>query len=250
MSRPAQLLLAHPGQLRLQCTSYLLVGPEGLILIDPGSSVGEEAILRRLRELGRGPGDLRAVLFTHCHVDHALSAGAWRERGCPLVATPYTAGVLRAGSREVWYEYPECVIPTEVDREVADGEVLALGGLEITALHTPGHTPGCVSYLVDTEAGLTALTGDLLTHEGHPGWAGSVGFSVEQSLASLEKLLAVAPARACWGHGVIEEPATQWLERGIALGRAGEWSLDPHLHPDARPEPDMARRPSSPPSPS
>lgn len=249
MPTPAQFLLAHPGQLRLQCTSYFLVGPQGLVLIDPGSQVGEEAILQRLQQLGYTPQDLAAVLLTHCHVDHALAAGAWRQRGCPLMATPYTAAVLRAGSPEVWYEYPECVFPTEVDREVADGETLALAGVEITAVHTPGHTPGCVSFLVQTQDGLTAFTGDLLTDQGHPGWAGSLGFSLEQTLASLEKLLAAAPARACWGHGVIEEPAQAWLRRGIALGRAGKWVLDPDLHPDARPEPGMAARPSAPPTP-
>lgn len=246
MPPTAQCLIAHPGQLRLQCTSYFLLGPQGPVLIDPGSQVGEEAILQRLQDLGYAPSDLAAILFTHCHVDHALAAGAWRGRGCPLVATPYTAAVLRAGSPEVWYEYPECVLPTEVDREVADGETLHLAGLEITVLHTPGHTPGCASYLVGTQDGLTAFTGDLLTHQGHPGWAGSVGFSPEQTLASLEKLLAAAPARACWGHGIVEEPAEAWLRRGIALGRAGQWVLDPDLHPDARPEPEMRRRPASP----
>jgi glyoxylase-like metal-dependent hydrolase (beta-lactamase superfamily II) len=247
MPTPAQLLLAHPGQLRLQCTSYLLVGPEGLVLIDPGSCVGDEEIIRRLHAEGYAARDVRTVLLTHCHVDHALAAGRWRERGAVLVATPYTAAVLRAGSREVWYEYPDYVFPTEVDREAADGEVLRLAGLEVQALHTPGHTPGCASYLVDTQHGLTAFTGDLLTNEGHPGWAGSVGFSAEQTLASLERLLAAAPVRACWGHGVIEESAVTWIQRGIALGRAGQWVLDPDLHPDAGPEPGMSRRPSPPP---
>ena len=93
------------------------------------------------------------------------------QRGSRIAATPYTAAVLRAGGPEVWYEYPDYVWPTPVDREIADGEVLRLAGLEIRVLHLPGHTPGCAGFLVETAEGLTALTGDLLTGRGHPGWA-------------------------------------------------------------------------------
>ena len=242
MTTPAQLIVAHPGQLRLQCTSYLLVGPEGLVLIDPGSSVGHEDLCHCLAEHGYAPEQVGWVLLTHCHADHVLAAGAWRERGAQLVATPYTAAALRAGSHEVWYEYPDYVLPTEVDREVTDGEVLRLAGLEILALHTPGHTPGCAGFLVETEVGLTAFTGDLLTTLCSPGWAGSVGFSPEQTLASLEKLLTAAPVRICWGHSIIEEPAGEWLRKGIALGRAGEWIIDGELHPESTLAEGMPRR--------
>jgi glyoxylase-like metal-dependent hydrolase (beta-lactamase superfamily II) len=237
------LLLAHPGRY-LQCASYLLVGPEGLVLVDPGSGVGDADLVRRLGEYGYAPEEVGWVLLTHCHCDHTLAARRWRERGSRIAATPYTAAVLRAGGPEVWYEYPDYVWPTPVDREIADGEVLRLAGLEIRVLHLPGHTPGCAGFLVETAEGLTALTGDLLTGRGHPGWAGSAGFFAEETRASVEKLLAAAPARAVWGHGPIAEPASDWLRRGLALERAGEWIIDADPHPGARPAPGMERRPA------
>ena len=175
------------------------------------------------------------VLLTHCHVDHARGAFRFRERGARLVAAPHAAEVLRAGGHQVWYEYPEEVIPTEIDLAPGDGEVLKLAGLEVSVLHTPGHTPGCASFLVQVDDGLAAFTGDLLSGDGHPGWAGSEGFSLEQSLRSLEKLLAAAPDRAYWGHGVVEGPACDWLRRGMDLGQAGLWRVQKEYHPDIPP---------------
>ena len=241
MPTPAQLIIAHPGRY-LQCTTYLLVGPEGLVLIDPGTLVGDADIVARLAREGYAPEQVGWVLLTHCHMDHSLAAGAWRERGAQLVASPYTAAQVRAGSREVWYEFPDYVFPTDVDREAGDGEVLHIAGLEIGVLATPGHTPGCTSFLVETQERLTAFTGDLITTEAHPGWGGSVGFSVEESLASTEKLLEAGPARACWGHGVIEEPAEAWLGRALELGRTGQWTIDSQFHPKAQPAEGMPRR--------
>ena len=134
-----EVSIAFPGGY-LQCVVYVVGGPQGAVVIDPGSGTCE-------------------------------------------------AQVLRAGSRQVWYEFPDWVIPTEVDQEPADGEVLDLAGFPIRVLHAPGHTPGCASYLVETDEGLVAFTGDLLTQTAQASWAGSEGFSVEDTLASTEKLL-------------------------------------------------------------
>ena len=225
--------VVHPGDL-LQCTTYLLAGQGGSALVDPGSGIAEERVLEGIRRAGADPADIRYVLLTHCHVDHARGAYRFRERGAKLVASPRTAEILRAGGHQVWYEYPEEVIPTEVDLTPGDAALLDLCGLEVQVVHTPGHTDGCVSYLVATDEGLAAFTGDLITGMGHPGWAGSEGFSVAATLASIDKLIALAPRRAFWGHGPIDEPPTVWLNRARALGRAGRWQLDAEPHPQHR----------------
>ena len=230
----AKVHIAHPGG-RLQCTSYLVVGPEGALLVDCGSGYCEGELLAGIRRAGSAPQDVSHVLLTHCHVDHALGAGRVRRRGMRLVAAPRTAEILRAGGHQVWYEFPEAVEPTEVDAAPEDGEVLHVAGLDVRVVHTPGHTDGCATYLVETDAGLAAFTGDLLGGNGHPGWTGSEGFSVEQSLRSIERLLALAPALAFWGHGAIDAPACEWLRRGLQIGRAGQWQLHGELHPDVPP---------------
>ena len=219
----------------LQCTTWLIDGAAGAVLVDPGSGFAEGQVVDGIRKAGRRLDEVAAVLLTHCHVDHALGAWRFRERGMRLVASPRTAEILRVGGHQVWYEYPDRVVPTEVDLTPADGEVLDLCGIEITAVHTPGHTDGCAAYLVETESGLVAFTGDILMGNGHPGWAGSEGFSVEATLASIEKLMALAPSVAFTGHGPIEGPAMAWLRRALELGRAGRWELHGELHPQSSP---------------
>lgn len=221
----------------LQCSTYLIAGPEGALLVDPGSGYWHAEVLDGIRQAGAEVTDISHVLLTHCHVDHARGAYRFGEFGIPLVASPRTAEILRAGGHQVWYEFPQHVVATEVALTPADGDVLDLAGLTVRVLHTPGHTRGCASYLIDTPQGLTAFTGDLLGDHGNPGWAGSEGFSVEQSIASIEKLLAAGPDRVCWGHGIVEPPACQWLREALERGKAGQWRLHKEYHPHIPPPP-------------
>jgi len=233
--------VVHPGGY-LQCVTYLIRGSGGAILVDPGSGCVEEEVLEGIRRAGCSLDEVRYALLTHCHVDHALGAYRFRERGVQLVASRRTAEILRAGGHQVWYEYPDYVIPTEIDLTPSDGEVLDLCGVEVTFLGTPGHTDGCASYVADTAEGVAAFTGDLISRNRAPGWSGSEGFSVEATLASIEKLLKAGPVTAYWGHGVIEEPATDWLRKALELGRAGRWEIHGELHPQATPPPSLKRR--------
>ena len=122
--------VVHPGGV-LQCTTYLLAAPGGSALVDPGSGIAEERVLEGIRRAGADPADIRYVLLTHCHVDHARGAYRFRERGAKLVASPRTADILRAGGHQVWYEYPDEVVPTAVDLTPADGDRLDLCGLDV-----------------------------------------------------------------------------------------------------------------------
>ena len=239
MKKVLEVEIAHGGGY-LQCTTYLVGGPQGAVLVDPGSGSCEPQVLAAVRRCGW---PVSHVLLTHCHVDHARGAYRFRQLGMKIVAAPRTAEILRTGGHQVWYEYPDYVIPTEVDLTPADGETLDLCGFPIRVLHTPGHTDGCASYLVETAEGLVAFTGDLVSASGEASWAGSEGFSVEDTIASLEKLLAAAPARLFRGHGRVEEPAADFLERALEIGRAGHWTIHAEFHPRDRPPPGFERRP-------
>jgi len=241
MPADAKLHVAHPGGY-MQCCTYLIEGPDGTVLVDPGSGSAEWPLTTSIEWLAGGVERVRAILITHCHYDHARGAYRFRERGIPVICTPWTAQVLRAGGPEVWPEYPDYVIPTEVDVTPADGDVLELAGVAIRVVHTPGHTAGCASYMVDTEKGRAVFTGDLLGPNGHPGWAGSETFSAEDTLASVEKLLTLEPALGFTGHRVVNEPAGDWLRRAANLGRGGAWELKTDLHPENAPLPPFQRR--------
>jgi hydroxyacylglutathione hydrolase len=89
------------------------------------------------------------VLLTHHHVDHVAHLDAFRERfAVPVLAHPLEAEQLHG-----------------VDGRLGDGDVVDTGELRIRCLHTPGHTGGMLSFLVD---GRECFTGDTL-------FAGSVG---------------------------------------------------------------------------
>ena len=89
------------------------------------------------------------ILETHAHADH-LSAGAWlRERtGAPIVIGEHIRQVQKTFKALFNASY-QSVDGSDFDRLVRGGERLALGNLSIEVIHTPGHTPACVSYHIE-----------------------------------------------------------------------------------------------------
>jgi glyoxylase-like metal-dependent hydrolase (beta-lactamase superfamily II) len=131
--------------------AFLVRGPAGPVLIEPGPGSTLETLLARLDEHDVRPDDVGDVLLTHIHLDHAGSAGFWARRGARVwvhaVGAPHIVDPTRLlasagriyGERmhELWGE----MLPAPAERVVAveDGGVLEVGGLRIVALDTPGH---------------------------------------------------------------------------------------------------------------
>jgi metallo-beta-lactamase class B len=128
--------------------SYAIDTGDGLILIDGGYADTAPQILANLRTLGFEPSDVRILLNTHAHFDHAAGLAALKEAtGAELYASPADAALLRAGGRgdfflRDFFRYPA----VSVDRELRDGETITLGSATLTAHFTPGHTKGCTSW--------------------------------------------------------------------------------------------------------
>lgn len=149
---------------------------------------------------------LTDVLVTHAHVDHVSGAPALARR----------LRVERFGK----YVWP-ADDPTEVEwHHVADGARLAVGGTELTALHTPGHAPDHLAFW--HEPSRTVFTGDLV----HAGTSVAIihsrGGDLVQYMASLERLRSLEPHRLLPGHGpAIDEPV-RVLEVTLAHRRRRE----------------------------
>jgi metallo-beta-lactamase class B len=98
--------------------------------------------------LGFKPGDVKILLSTHAHYDHAAGlAQLKRDTGAQLVAGAPDKLALETGkyigSEEVKaFDFP----PVKVDRTVRQGDTVRLGGVVVTAQETPGHTAGCTSW--------------------------------------------------------------------------------------------------------
>lgn len=184
------------GYLRVNC--YLLAAADArdAVVIDPGDDA--ETLLARIEDEDL---DVRAVLLTHCHWDHVGAvADVALATGAPVMLHRADLSLLQEGS-------PRPVAPA---RFLDDGDAVTAGALRLNVLHTPGHTPGGLSYLAPDRV----FTGDTL-------FAGSVGRwdfpggSREDLLRSLGRLLALPEALSVFpGHG---DPTTIGAERRHSL---------------------------------
>jgi glyoxylase-like metal-dependent hydrolase (beta-lactamase superfamily II) len=123
-------------------TNTYLLGSEELAVVDPGpqDAVHLDAILAAARA------PIRWVFVTHTHRDHSpLAAELAARTGARLIGRPPPDD----GRQDATFK------PDQVPR---DGERFALGGVDLTAIHTPGHASNCVCYLIEQERLL--LTGD------------------------------------------------------------------------------------------
>ena len=130
--------------------AVLVVGDAGAILVDGATEQATAAILANIRALGFDPRQVKRLLNTHEHMDHAGGlAGLQQATGAPLLARAPALATLRRGRSE--REDPQfgelTGFPPVADvRTLADGEVVRLGGLALASHATPGHAPGGTSW--------------------------------------------------------------------------------------------------------
>lgn len=120
------------------------------------STASADAILAHVREHGL---DVEWILETHAHADHLTAAPYLKERlggrigiGERIVAVQEVFGELFNAGADVPRD------GSQFDRLFGDGDAFRIGGLEARVLHTPGHTPACLTYAV----GDAAFIGDTL----------------------------------------------------------------------------------------
>lgn len=98
------------------------------------------------------------ILETHVHADHLTAAPFLKARTGAAVAIGANIATVQTAFREVFNTPDVAVDGSQFDRLVADGDSIPLGRLSIRVMHTPGHTPACVTYVVDD----AAFVGDTL----------------------------------------------------------------------------------------
>jgi metallo-beta-lactamase class B len=138
--------------------SYLIVTPQGSILINTGYEFSVPDIRSRMKTLGFQFTGIKILLVTHAHSDHAAGMATMKKlTGAKMLAMEREAPLLESGGKtdylfgsNGWFN------PVKVDRTFNDGDKIELGGTELTAHLTPGHTKGSTSYTFDiTEGGRT-----------------------------------------------------------------------------------------------
>jgi metallo-beta-lactamase class B len=135
--------------------SYLIVGPQGNILIDGALPAGAPLIEANIEKLGFNLKDIKILLNSHAHFDHSGGLAKLKsDTGAELRAMEGDVSALEGG----FYLGSEdnkamSAPPVKVDKVLKDGDVVSLGPITLKANLTPGHTRGCTSW------GLTAKEG-------------------------------------------------------------------------------------------
>ena len=129
-------------------TSYLITTPKGHIVLDGGFVETAPMIAANIRKLGFRVEDVRILLSSHAHYDHAGGlAELKRLTGAKFYASRGDLPQLaRGGQDDPQFGDRFLFPPIEADRIVEDGSTVALGGTTLVARITPGHTPGCTTW--------------------------------------------------------------------------------------------------------
>lgn len=129
-------------------TALLVQTAEGAVLLDGGMPQMAGHLLDNMKARGVAPQDLRLILLSHAHADHAGPVAELKRRsGAHVVANAESAVLLaRGGSDDLHFGDGITYPPANADRIVMDGEVVEVGGIEFTAHFMPGHTPGSTAW--------------------------------------------------------------------------------------------------------
>jgi glyoxylase-like metal-dependent hydrolase (beta-lactamase superfamily II) len=191
--------LSHPAD----CCVYLVDAGSELVLIDAGAGLGIDRIMRNIKHLGFDPYQIGHIVATHCHIDHIGGIAPLQDLcGCKVIAHVLDRsgieefdGRLTAASL-YGIEYRPVKIDTLLK---AEKEMHTIGDIDFCFIHTPGHTPGSISVMLDLEG--RVLFGQDIHGPFDPAW----GSDIILWRSSMEKLLLLSADVLCEGHaGVLK----------------------------------------------
>jgi glyoxylase-like metal-dependent hydrolase (beta-lactamase superfamily II) len=199
--------------------NVFLIDSGELILVDVGVPNNTKVIQKAVQAIGRQITDIRHILVTHCHRDHAGSLAAVKQiTDAPAYMHPIAAAAVRMGKTRREYAKPAPglfykiyfhtigvrvihgvgIEPAAVEYEVQDGDVLPIAG-GIRAIHVPGHSGGQLAFLWEKNGGvLFAAEAAFNAFNLVPA---NVYEDFEEVMRSLAKLAALDFDTACFCHG-------------------------------------------------
>ena len=198
------------------CHIYLVDGGAEIALIDCGMASGDslDQIFGNVRAEGLDPRKITKIVVTHYHMDHAGGAARFRERlGVEVVAPVDAASALRTGDeRAVALDVAKAagIYPTDyrfepvaVDGELAEGDRVRIGRLELEVFDTPGHCDGHASFLLHGRDRRYLFAGDAVFARGQVVLQNIHDCSIQRAVASILKLAALDVDALLPGHAAI-----------------------------------------------
>jgi glyoxylase-like metal-dependent hydrolase (beta-lactamase superfamily II) len=216
---------------------FLLRTTSGYALVDTGFRKHGDKILDALKQARIAASEVKYILLTHAHKDHAGSAAQLKDvTGAAVIAHPLDAEIIEGGlhqrpmtpapgllNRILFRLFVNDLLPVppvKVDRRVVDGETLhELGGLRV--IHAPGHSAGQIAFFWPSEGGLL-FAGDAAANT--LGLRLSICYEdLQLGKRTLARLARLPFATACFGHG-------KTLFSGAAGKFAGLWGTASPAH--------------------
>lgn len=140
--------------------SVILIEGDKRTLVDVGHVGRRNVLLAALAERGLSPEDIDLSVMTHAHWDHAQNFDLFDH--APVLIHAHERRYAKAPNKNDWAtpQWTGAMIEFQSKiQEVEDGYEIEPG---VRLIHTPGHSPGCISVLVETDDGVAAVTGDVL----------------------------------------------------------------------------------------
>lgn len=133
--------------------AFLVATPQGLVLINQNLESSPALLRSSVEELGFHWADVKILLNGQAHFDHvAGTAAIAKQTGARVMAMEYDAPVMERGGRNDFSSEVQAYPPVHVDRVLHDGDMVALGGIVLTAHRTGGHTRGCTTWTIEIPA--------------------------------------------------------------------------------------------------
>lgn len=198
----------------LDCHVYLINAGEEMALIDAGAGVTLAPILRNMQFDGLDPNRLKYILLTHAHADHAGACFEWRRQfGVEVAASPEAAQYLGQGDEERvslavakrgGFYPPDYVFRAcEVPHVISEGQSVAIGDLTVTAIGTPGHCSGMLSFILKETGRSILFSGDTVFHGGKILMTNVWDCNLQHYVNSIQKLSALDVDALLPGHMTI-----------------------------------------------
>jgi len=156
---------------RFDCNVYLLKCKDELALIDSGAGAKIKSLFENIIKDGLNPEEIRKVIVTHSHADHAGGCKKLKEElHCEIYAPAGADRLIEKGTEEGLglsiakksglysedYEYPHI----KVDETVKDNEVIRIGNSKLITIHIPGHTKYSCCFLLEKKGHRIIFSGD------------------------------------------------------------------------------------------
>lgn len=161
---------------------YLITTPKGHILLDAATEEGAAVVEANIQSLGFKLTDIKYLIENHAHSDHVGGMAKLKaDTGATVISSKADRYALEAGKLDnETLSWDDKFPPVKVDRIIVDNEKISLGGINLQAVFTPGHTKGCTSWLLQENdkgvvrnvffaGSLTVADGRLINNKTYPG---------------------------------------------------------------------------------